>query len=424
MSNNHSNNGYQRVVITGMGAVTPLALTMRETWDGLIAGRPGVKAITKFDTSELRCKYSGEVIGFDPTNYMDRKEARRLDVHIQFAIAAAQEAVADAGIDFKNEDPTLCGVIVGSAIGGVISFDEGYETVRNKGLSRISPFMVPNLLVDAVSGRLAMEFNIRGINHAIVSACATGTSAAGEAYEVIRRGDADIILTGGAEAAITPMFVSAFEIMGALSTHGTDPAQASRPFDSDRDGFVMSEGAALLVLENEEHARARGAKIYAEVIGFGSSNDAHHMAQPHPEGLGAMDAMRMALRKAQRNGVQIEEIDYINAHGTATRLNDKTETMAIKQVLGEHAYHVKISSTKSMLGHMLGGAGAIEAAICAKTIETGIIAPTINLHNPDPDCDLYYTPHKSERADVQVTMSNSFGFGGHNACIMLRKYEG
>ena len=423
-SNSQSKNLFSRVVITGMGAVTPLALNMDDTWKGLLEGRSGINTIQKFDTSELRCKYAGEVKNFDPTNYMDRKEARRLDIHIQFAIAAAKEAVADSGIDFSKEEPANCGVIVGSAIGGVWSFDEGYETVRTKGLGRIGPFLVPNLLADAVSGVLAIQYGLRGINHAVISACATGTSASGEAYEAIRRGDADVIITGGAEAAVTPMFVSAFDIMGALSVTSEDPAASCRPFDSSRDGFVMSEGAAILVMESEEHALARGAKIYAEVIGFGSSNDAHHMAQPHPEGQGAIDAMRMALRKAEKfHGVAADQVDYINAHGTATRLNDKTETGAIKHVLGEHAYNVKISSTKSMLGHMLGGAGAIEAAICAKSIENGIVPPTINLHNQDPECDLYYVPNIAEPTNVKVTLSNSFGFGGHNACIMLRKYE-
>ncbi len=423
-SNSQSKNLFSRVVITGMGAVTPLALNMDDTWKGLLEGRSGINTIQKFDTSELRCKYAGEVKNFDPTNYMDRKEARRLDIHIQFAIAAAKEAVADSGIDFSKEEPANCGVIVGSAIGGVWSFDEGYETVRTKGLGRIGPFLVPNLLADAVSGVLAIQYGLRGINHAVISACATGTSASGEAYEAIRRGDADVIITGGAEAAVTPMFVSAFDIMGALSVTSEDPTASCRPFDSSRDGFVMSEGAAILVMESEEHALARGAKIYAEVIGFGSSNDAHHMAQPHPEGQGAIDAMRMALRKAEKfHGVAADQVDYINAHGTATRLNDKTETGAIKHVLGEHAYNVKISSTKSMLGHMLGGAGAIEAAICAKSIENGIVPPTINLHNQDPECDLYYVPNIAEPTNVKVTLSNSFGFGGHNACIMLRKYE-
>lgn len=423
-SNTNSQNGFSRVVITGMGAVTPLALTMSETWQGLLAGRSGINTIQKFDTSELRCKYAGEVKNFDPSNYMDRKEARRLDIHIQYAIAAAKEAVTDAGIDFSKEEPANCGVIVGSAIGGVWSFDDGYETVRTKGLGRIGPFLVPNLLADAVSGVLAIQYGLRGINQAVISACATGTSASGEAYETIRRGDAEVIITGGAEAAVTPMFVSAFDIMGALSVTSPDPASACRPFDSTRDGFVMSEGAAILIMESEEHALARGAKIYAEVVGFGSSNDAHHMAQPHPEGQGAIDAMRMALRKAQKfHGVAPEQVDYINAHGTATRLNDKTETSAIKHVLGEHAYNVKISSTKSMLGHMLGGAGAIEAMICAKSIENGIVPPTINLHDQDPECELYYVPNQAEKTEVKVTLSNSFGFGGHNACIMLRKYE-
>ena len=282
--------------------------------------------------------------------------------------------------------------------------------------------MIPNMLVDSAAGKIAIDFNMQGPNHAVVSACASGTSACGEAFELLRRGDADVMLAGGSEAAILPIVVSAFDVMGALSTRTSDPAGASRPFDNDRDGFVMSEGAVILVMETAEHAQARGARIYAEVIGYGSSADAYHMAAPHETGRGAAAAMHMALTKAQAYGVTPEQIDYINAHGTATRLNDKGETLAIKQVLGEHAYNVRISSTKSMTGHLLGAAGALEAAVCAKVIETGVIPPTINLDNPDPECDLNYTPLRAVQADVAVTMSNSFGFGGHNACIMLRRF--
>jgi len=282
--------------------------------------------------------------------------------------------------------------------------------------------MVPNMLVDSASGRIAIEYNLHGINHAVVSACASGTSACGEAFEALRRGDADAIVAGGAEAAITPLIMAGFDVMGALSQHNENPAAACRPFDNSRDGFVVSEGSAIVIMETEEHAKARGAHIYAEVIGYGSSNDAYHMAAPHQRGRGAVDAMRMALRKAAAYGVNLEAVDYINAHGTATRLNDVGETIAIKEVFGEHAYNVHISSTKSMIGHLLSGAGAIETIVCAKAIQDRKIPPTINLNTPDPECDLNYTPLHAQALDVRVTLSNSFGFGGHNACIMLRQY--
>ena len=394
------------------------------TWRGLLAGRSGVRHITRFDTSDLRTRFAGQVPDFDPKNYMERKEARRLDPYIQFAIAAAREAIADAGIDAANEDPVRLGVIVASGVGGVQAIYENQHIADQRGLRKISPFMVPNMLVDSAAGKLAIEHNFQGPNHSVISACASGTSASGEAFELLRRGDADVMLVGGAEAALTPTIVAGFDVIGALSQHNENPAAACRPFDSNRDGFVMGEGAALLVMETLEHAKARGANIYAEVIGYGSSNDAHNMVAPHPEGRGAADAMRMALRKAADYGVQLEDVDYINAHGTATRFNDISETAAIKHVFGEHAYDVQISSTKSMTGHLLGGAGALEAIICAKVISEKIIPPTINLHNQDPELDLNYTPLEPIKADVRVTLSNSFGFGGHNACIMLQQYDG
>lgn len=412
----------RRIVITGLGAVTPLGLTMRETWEKLQAGVSGIDYITKCDTADLRVNFAGEVRGFDPAAYLDRKEARRLDPYIQYALVAAQEAIADAGLEMPREDPTRVGAIVGSGIGGLQSYSENIAVTQAKGLRKVSPFMIPNMLVDSAAGKIAIDFNLQGPNHAVVSACASGTSACGEAFELLRRGDADVMLAGGAEAAILPIVVSAFDVMGALSTRTDNPAAACRPFDRDRDGFVMSEGAVLLVMESAEHALARGARIYGEVIGYGSSADAYHMAAPHETGRGAAAAMRMALAKAQAYGVSPAQIDYINAHGTATRLNDKGETLAIKEVLGEHAYNVRISSTKSMTGHLLGAAGALETAICAQVLATGVIPPTINLDNQDPDCDLNYTPHQAVQADVAVTLSNSFGFGGHNACIMLRRF--
>lgn len=411
-----------RVVITGVGAVTPLGLSVDETWENLLQGRSGIDHVTKFDTSELRTTFAGELKGFDPKDFMDRKEARRLDPYIQYAIAATSQALADSGLNLDDEDPTRIGVIIASGIGGIQSLLEGTDTIRDKGLRKISPFLIPNMLVDSAAGKLAILHGLRGPNFSVVNACASGTAASGEAFELIRRGDADVMVVGGAEAGLAPITMAGFDIMGALSQRNDDPAGACRPFDADRDGFVMSEGSAVMIMERLEHAQARGAHIYAEVIGYGNSADAYHMAAPHIEGIGASDAMYTALRKAAAYGVEAKDVDYINAHGTATRLNDTGETLAIKRVLGEHAYNVNISSTKSMLGHLLGAAGAIEAIICAKVIQEGIIPPTINLHTPDPECDLNYTPLVAQKAEVNVTMSNSFGFGGHNSCLMLRRY--
>jgi len=412
-----------RVVITGLGAVTPVGLNVAGTWSALLAGQSGIDFITRFDTSELRTKIAGEVRGFDPADYMDRKEARRMDPYIQYGMAAAKEALADSGLDLSGEDPASIGVIVSSGIGGITSTLDNHTAMIERGVRRISPFMITNTLVDSAAGKIAIELNLQGPNHAVVSACASGTSAVGEAFELLRRGDADTMLAGGAESTLMPLVVAGFDVMGALSQHNDDPVGACRPFDSARDGFVMSEGAAVLVLETEEHALARGARIYGEVIGYGSSADAWNMAAPHEQGRGAINAMKMALRKAAAYGVRPEDIDYINAHGTATRLNDVTETLAIKQVLEDHAYQVAISSTKSMTGHLLGAAGALEALVCLKVMQESIIPPTINLTDPDPECDLNYTSLVARRADVHVALSNSFGFGGHNACIMLRQYR-
>ncbi len=411
-----------RVVITGMGALTPLGHTVEATWQNLVAGHSGIDHISRFSTADLRVNFAGEVRDFDPGLYMDRKEARRLDPCIQYALVATRQAIVDAGLDLDNEDPTRIGVVIGSGIGGVSSFQENIELVQAKGLRKVSPFMVPNMLVDSPGGKVAIEFGLQGPNHAVVSACASGTTACGEAFEILRRGDADVLVAGGTEAALLPIHLAAFDVMGALSQRVEDPKTACRPFDNSRDGFVMSEGSAVLILETLEHALARGAHIYAEVIGYGNTNDAYHMAAPHTTGRGAADAMRVALRKAAAYGEGVQDVDYINAHGTATRLNDVGETLAIKQVFGEAAYNVRISSTKSMTGHLLGAAGALEAIICTKTINTGLVAPTINLQEPDPACDLNYTPNQAVQMDVRVTLSNSFGFGGHNACILLRRY--
>ncbi len=413
-----------RVVITGMATISPLGLSLQETWDGLLAGRSGVDHITRFDTSELRTSFAAEVRGFDPEDYMERKEARRLDLYLQYALAGTKQALDDSGLDLDldMEERSRVGVIVSSGVGGIQSVLTAQDTGRDRGLRRMSPFIIPNMLVDSAGGRIAIEYGFHGPNHAVVSACATGTSTCGEAFEIIRRGDADVIVAGGAEAAITPLIMAGFDLSGALSQRNDDPQRACRPFDNDREGFVVGEGTAILIMESEAHAKARGARIYAEVIGYGSSADAYNMVAPHNEGRGAVDAMSMALRKAAAYGVQPTEIDYVNAHGTSTRLNDVIETKAIKQMFGDHAYKMQISSTKSMTGHLLSGAGAIETIICAKTIQEGIIPPTINLENPDPECDLNYTPLTAQEADVRVTLSNSFGFGGHNACIMLRRY--
>ncbi len=420
----HQNgNRPQRIVITGVGAVTPLGLTVSETWDALLAARSGIDYVQRNESAEPGVHFAGELKGFDPNNYMDRKEARRLDEYIQFALVAADEAIADAGLLPEDEDPVRVGVLLSSCVGGFKTILENQATLLARGPRRLSPFMIPNMLVDSAAGHVAIKYGFQGPNYTVTSACATGTSACGEAFEMLRRGDADTVIVGGAEAALTPLVFGGFELMGALSTHSENPAGACRPFDAARDGFVMSEGAAILVMETAEHAQARNARIYAEVIGYGSSGDAYHMAAPHEEGRGASDAMNMALRKAAAYGVAPQDVDYINAHGTATRLNDRAETLAIKRVFGEQAYNIAISSTKSMLGHMLAGAGAIEAIICAKVIENGIIPPTINLHQPDPECDLNYTPLAPQKADVRVTLSNSFGFGGHNACLMLRRFE-
>jgi 3-oxoacyl-[acyl-carrier-protein] synthase II len=414
----------QRVVITGLGAISPLGLTVDEMWRGLLAGRSGIGAITRFAAGDLRSTIAGEVRNFEPSNYVERKEARRLDLYIQYALAAAKEAMANAGLDANPADPERIGVIFGSALGGIQTTGENQTIAEQRGLRKVSPFFVSNMLVDSASGRIAIEYNAQGINHAPISACATGTAACGEAYEILRRGDADVIIAGGSDAAITPLAMAGFDNAGALSQRNDQPTAASRPFDRQRDGFVMAEGAGALILESEAHARARGAAIYAEVVGYGSSADAHHMIAPHEQCRGAIAAMMMALRKAAANSLTPDQIDYINAHGTSTRRNDAGETFAIKQVFGEHAYALAVSSTKSMLGHMLGAAGAVEAIICTQTIRHGIIPPTINLHTPDPECDLDYTPHTARQTEVYAALSNSFGFGGHNACIILRRYDG
>jgi 3-oxoacyl-[acyl-carrier-protein] synthase II len=409
-----------RVVITGMGAITPLGNDVETFWRNVVAGRSGVGPITLFDASAMKTRIAAEVKGFDPEAWFGRKEARRMDRYAQFALAATQQALQDARLDPAHVDRERVGVILGTGIGGIGALVQGVETLMTRGPDRISPFMVPMMLADTAPGLIAIAYGFRGPNMAVVTACASGTNAIGEAMHLIRRGDADVVIAGGAEAAILPVAVAAFNVMGAISTRNEEPERASRPFDRTRDGFVMGEGAGILILERLEHARARGARIYAEVVGYGTSGDAYHITAPLENGEGAALAMRRALADA---GLSPRDIDYINAHGTSTPLNDKSETQAIKAVFGEAAYDVPISSTKSMIGHLLGAAGAVEAIVCIRAITDGVIPPTINYEHPDPECDLDYVPNVARRKPVRTAMSNSFGFGGHNACVIFRRYE-
>jgi 3-oxoacyl-[acyl-carrier-protein] synthase II len=409
-----------RVVITGMGAITPLGNDVETFWRNVVAGRSGVGPITLFDASAMKTRIAAEVKGFDPEAWFGRKEARRMDRYAQFALAATQQALQDARLDPAHVDRERVGVILGTGIGGIGALVQGVETLMTRGPDRISPFMVPMMLADTAPGLIAIAYGFRGPNMAVVTACASGTNAIGEAMHLIRRGDADVVIAGGAEAAILPVAVAAFNVMGTISTRNEEPERASRPFDRTRDGFVMGEGAGILILERLEHARARGARIYAEVVGYGTSADAYHITAPLENGEGAALAMRRALADAS---LSPREIDYINAHGTGTPLNDKSETQAIKAVFGEAAYDVPISSTKSMIGHLLGAAGAVEAIVCIRAITDGVIPPTINYEHPDPECDLDYVPNVARRKPVRTAMSNSFGFGGHNACVIFRRYE-
>jgi 3-oxoacyl-[acyl-carrier-protein] synthase II len=413
-------NKRRRVVVTGMGAMTPLGLTLEETWEGLLAGRSGVGLITQFDASGLPVRIAGELKNFDPTRYIDFKAARRMARCSQVAIATAQAALADAGLSLPLADEERVGVLVGSAGGGLDRAIAGIDTFRAKGLARINPFILTSASVNMPSHHVSHWAGARGPISTVVAACATGTQAVGEAAEVIRRGAADVVICGGVEALIHLAPIAGFCAMRALSARNDEPERASRPFDAGRDGFVYSEGGALFVLEALEHARARGARIRAEVLGQASSSDAFHVAQPDPEGMGASRAMRWALDDA---GLTPDDVGYINAHGSSTPISDPIETRAIKRVFGERAYEIPISSTKSMIGHAMGGAGAIEAAACVLTVEQGIIHPTINLETPDPECDLDYVPEGARKADVRFALSNSFGLGGQNACLVLGRFE-
>ncbi len=408
----------RRVVVTGLGAVTPLGNDVASTWRAALAGESGVDFIRAFDASEYPVRIAAEVKDFDANSVASPKEVRKLDRNVLLALAAAREAVDDAALN--GFDPARVGIVFGSAIGGFLGIMEQSEVLRERGPDRISPNFLPNVLVDSASGQLAISLGIRGPNYAVVSACATGSHAVGEAAELIRRGDADAVLAGGTEACMHPLILAGFCAMRGLVAEEEDPARASRPFDATRAGFVMGEGACVLVLEELDAARARGAEIYAEVLGYGASNDAHHMAQPDPESVGVSEMMRAALRRA---GVEPERVGYINAHGTSTPLGDAAETKAIKDVFGDHAYELAVSSTKSMMGHTFGAAGAIEAAMCVLALRHGMLPPTINYREPDPACDLDYVPNAARPAQVDVALSNAMGLGGHNGCVLVGRFD-
>jgi beta-ketoacyl-acyl-carrier-protein synthase II len=410
----------RRVVVTGMGAITPVGNDVATTWRSLIEGKSGTAPITKFDASTFPVKFAAEVKGFNPLEYMERKEAKRADPFTQYAVAGARQAMTDANLVNGNSiDPDRIGVIIGSGIGGLKSFEEQHDVYRERGVGKISPFFIPMFIADIAAGVVSMQFNAKGPNYATVSACASSAHAIGNAYRTIQYGDADIIITGGAEAAVTPMAIGGFANMKALSERNESPESASRPFDATRDGFVMGEGAGIVILEELEHALQRGAKIYAEVAGYGATGDAYHLTAPAPDGEGAQRAMKRALSDA---GFAPQDVQYINAHGTSTPANDFNETRAIKAVFGDYAKKINVSSTKSATGHMLGAAGAVEFLVSALVVGSGIIPPTINYHTPDPECDLNYTPNKSVRREVNAVLSNSFGFGGHNTTLAIKRY--
>jgi 3-oxoacyl-[acyl-carrier-protein] synthase II len=405
----------RRVVVTGLGAVTPLGNDRRATWDAAVAGQSGIDFISTFDTSDFPVRIAAEVRGFDPSAVVGPKEARRLDRNVVMGVAAAVEAVEDASLD-RAYDPDRVGVLFGTAIGGLIGITEQHQIYLERGPDRVSPYFIPSVLVDTASGQIAIALGLRGPNYAPVSACATGSTAIGEAAEVIRRGAADAVLAGGAEACLHPLILAGFCAMRGLAAEEEYPPRASRPFDLTRDGFVMGEGACVLVLEELEAAKARGARIYAEVLGYGASNDAHHLAQPDPASVGVVEMMRAALDRA---GVEPERVGYINAHGTSTPLGDLAETKAIKEVFGDHGYALAVSSTKSMTGHCFGAAGAVEALMCVLAIHEGVLPPTINYETPDPECDLDYVPNEARRVQVDVALSNAMGLGGHNGCVLF-----
>jgi len=407
----------RRVVVTGMGVITPVGLTLQEYWENLLRGKSGAGPITAFDVSDYDTKFACEVKGFDPMKFMDRKLAQRSDLFTQYALAAAENALTDSGLVLEKVDRERVGVIVGSGIGGMWTYHRQQETVfETKGPHRISPFFIPMMIADIAPGRISMRYGLKGPNYATTSACATSSHAIGDAFMLIQRGDADIMVSGGAEAAITPMGIGGFNAMRALSTRNDAPEKASRPFDKNRDGFVMGEGSGILILEELTHAVKRGARIYAEIAGIGFTADAHHITEPAPGGEGAVRSMRQAIRDA---GLSPDDIDYINTHGTSTPVGDKNETAAIKTVFGERAYSLAINSTKSMIGHLLGAAGAVESVVTVLSLVNGMVHPTINLETPDPECDLDYVANHARPQKIRAALSNTFGFGGHNASLLF-----
>lgn len=410
----------RRVVITGLGVVTSLSCKVDDLWSRVLAGESGIHPIRLFDVSDFKVTIGGDIYDWNPLDYIDPKELKRLDRFTQFAIVAATDAVADSGVDFSSMDSFRAGVILGSGIGGLSTIEEQMSRLMTKGPDRVSPLTIPKLMLNAAGGNISIKYGIRGPNYTVATACASATNALGDALKCIQYGDADVMVTGGAEAAMTRMGLSAFQNMKALSTRVDSPEQASRPFENDRDGFVFSEGAGVVIFEELEHAKARGAKIYAEVLGYGTSGDAGHITQPDQEGTGAAKAMSMALADAD---LAPDQVDYINAHGTSTPLGDKAETRAVKSVFGAAASNVSISSTKSQLGHSLGASGGIELVLSVKALQDNIVPPTINLSTPDPDCDLDYTPNEPKSRTLNYVMSNSFGFGGHNASVVVGRYS-
>jgi 3-oxoacyl-[acyl-carrier-protein] synthase II len=411
----------RRVVITGVGLVTSLGVGTGETWKNLLDAKSGVGPITRFDPTQFPTKIAAEIRDFDPLQFMDRKAVKKMDTFIHYALAASEFAMKDAGLSvFEGEMSEKAGVVIGSGIGGFGTIESENEKLLRQGPNRVSPFFIPSTIINLASGNVSIRFNARGPNAAPCTACSTGSHAVGDSFRIIERGDADIIIAGGSEAAITPLAVAGFDALKALSTRNDDPGRASRPFDLERDGFVLGEGAGIVILEELEHARRRGAAIYAEIVGYGMSGDSYHITAPSPDGDGASRAMMMTLRNA---GIDGSEVDYVNAHGTSTQPNDKTETAAIRRVFGAHAEKLAISSTKSMIGHLLGAAGAVEAGVVALTLREQMIHPTVNQEFPDPDCDLDYVPNVARKANIRYALSNSFGFGGTNACLLFKRFE-
>jgi len=409
----------RRVVVTGLGLITPLGIGVKPSWEALLEGRSGIGVIRTFDSSDLPVHIAGEVKDFDPLLYIEPKEVKKMDRFIHFGVAASTMALEDSGLKITEENADRVGVIIGSGMGGLPAIEHYHKTYLEKGYRRITPFFIPMLIINLASGQVSIKFGAKGPSSAVATACATGSHAIGDAFKIIQRGDADVMIAGGTESVITPMAIGGFAVMKALSTRNNEPELASRPFDRDRDGFVMGEGAGVVVLESLENARKRNAKIHAEVLGYGMTSDAYHITSPAPGGKGAASCMALTLKDA---GVTPEVVNYINAHGTSTKYGDELETSAIKTVFGDHAYKLAVSSTKSMTGHLLGAAGGVETVIAIMALLNNVVPPTINLDNPDPECDLDYVPHKPRHMNVDYALSNSFGFGGTNACLLFRKF--